>query len=610
MCGITGYVGGRPAGDLILDGLERLEHRGYDSAGVAVHVDGGVETVRSVGNLEALRSEVGRSVGEAFADARTGLGHTRWATHGRVTTENAHPHSDREGRVHIVLNGIVENHAVLRDELDPGGGLFSSETDAEVVAQLLGRHYEGDLEDAMRVVCEQLEGHYAVVAMARDQPHRIVGVRRECPLIVGRGRDEQFLASSIGAFAPQTRRVQPLEDGEIAIVEPDGAVLADLRRGTRIERPAVEAEPEEDRAVKGPYPTFMRKEIDEQPAAIAATLAGHLPGADRDERTAIPPELLDGIERVVVAACGTSYHAGLLGRRVIESWARVPVDVEIASEYRYSEPLLGPGDLLVAITQSGETADTLAAMRLAREHGAPVLAITNVTGSQATREADAVLLTKAGEEVGVAATKTFVAQVVTTYLLALELAANRGTLDAARIDRLGDGLAALPDEMAAMIEACEEPVDAIASRYADSGFFMFLGRHVGLPLALEGALKLKEVAYVACDAYAAGEMKHGPIALIEDGTPVVCVATDSPADGKLGSNIAEVRARGASVFAIATDAEDAAGADEVVPVPRIEPALQPLLAIVPLQLFAHEIARLRGLDVDRPRNLAKTVTVE
>ena len=288
MCGITGYVGARPAGELILGGLERLEHRGYDSAGVAVHVDGGVETVRSVGNLEALRGEVGRSAGEAFADARTGLGHTRWATHGRVTAENAHPHMDASGRVHIVLNGIVENHATLRDEIDPGGELFSSETDAEVVAQLLGRHYEGDLEDAMRLTCERLEGHYAVVAMAADQPHRLVGVRRECPLIVGRGRDEQFLASSIGAFAPQTRQVQPLEDGEIAIVEPDGAVLADLRRGTRIERAAVEAEPEDDPAEKGLYPTFMRKEIDEQPAAIEATLAGRLPGRDRDERTAIP----------------------------------------------------------------------------------------------------------------------------------------------------------------------------------------------------------------------------------------------------------------------------------------------------------------------------------
>jgi glucosamine--fructose-6-phosphate aminotransferase (isomerizing) len=617
MCGIVGYVGGRPCQELLLEGLEKLEYRGYDSAGVSVLQDGRIDSVRAVGNLSFLRDAVkARSAGGAVATAtqelNTGIGHTRWATHGRVTEENAHPHFDNADRVHIVLNGIVENHKELHDRLEAAGAEFTSETDAEVVAHLISSHYTGDLVAAVRAAYAELRGHYAFVAMAADQPGLLVGTRHECPLVVGVGEDEQFIASAIPAFLKETRNVKYLNDDEIAVVQPAGTEILSAA-GEAVEREAERVDWDEDAAEKGGYETFMLKEIHEQADAVAETVADRLATdvVDLGEIGLSDDELRD-LKRITIVACGTSYHAGLVGRYAIEEWARVPVDMDIASEYRYRNPVVGPGDLVIGISQSGETLDTLAAMRLARSRGAKVLAVTNIMGSQATRDADGVLFTRAGIEIGVAATKTFVAQVAAMYLLGLKLAQVRGTLDDEKTRALASELRHLP----ALVEQTVASVDPVVTKFADhwrdSGFFLYLGRHIGLPICLEGALKLKEISYIPTDAYAAGEMKHGPIALLDDRTPVVCVATDAPVLDKVLSNIAEVRVRGAHVIAVATEGSTEAeeAAEEVVYVPRTDWLLQALLAVIPLQLLAYRIARGRGLNVDQPRNLAKTVTVE
>jgi glucosamine--fructose-6-phosphate aminotransferase (isomerizing) len=638
MCGIVGYVGKREGGrqvqELLLAGLRKLEYRGYDSAGISVIGGDRIETVRAVGNLDALRAKLDGMVpaetkldGLATAEEQAavavavavrpptiGIGHTRWATHGRVTEENAHPHNDSADRFHVVVNGIVENYMALKERLLATGSVFTSETDAEVIAHLIAEHYDGDLADAVRGAYGELEGHYAFVAMCLEEPETLVGARRECPLIVGRGEGEQFVASAVPAFLAQTREVQYVDNGEIVVLRPDGVTIT-TPEGEQLERAVETVDWDEDTAEKGGYETFMLKEIHEQADAVAETIADRTArgsGVDLEESGVLDEAILNDVKRIVVVACGTSYHAGLIGRYAIEEWARVPVEVDVASEYRYRNPVVGPGDLVIGISQSGETADTLAAMRKAKERGAAVLTITNVMGSQATRDADGVLFTRAGLEIGVAATKTFLCQVAVVYLLALRLAELRGTLEPARIEELVGEVKRLPHGIEQVLAGIGEQVARVAETYWESEFFLYIGRHVGLPVALEGALKLKEISYIATDAYPAGEMKHGPIALLNDTTPVVCVATDSPVLEKIASNMQEVRARGAHVVAVMTEGNEriAKHADSGITVPAVDWMLQPILAVIPLQLLAYEIARKRGLNVDQPRNLAKTVTVE
>jgi glucosamine--fructose-6-phosphate aminotransferase (isomerizing) len=622
MCGIVGYVGGRPCRDLLIAGLEKLEYRGYDSAGISLLSDGHIDSVRSVGNLANLRAAVGMGDGEgdggvavAAPPATIGLAHTRWATHGRVTEENAHPHGDCQGRIQIVLNGIVENHTELRRQLEDEGHRFSSETDAEIVAHLIERHDRGDLTEAVRAAFAELRGHYAFAAMHSDHPETLVAARHECPLIVGLGDGETFIASAIPAFLRETRRVLLIENGEIVTVTADGARVMDAG-GNPLDPPrgVDEVTWDEEAAEKGGFPTFMLKEIHEQPAAVAETITDRLPGMDRVDLSELDlePEFVRSLRHIVIVACGTSYHAGLIGRYAIEQWARIPVEMDIASEYRYREPVVGPDDLVVGITQSGETADTLAAMRLARERGARVMAVTNIMGSQATRDADTALYTRAGLEMGVAATKTFTAQTAAMYLFGLWLAQSRDAWSHEQITEVIAELKGIPSKIATTVESVDERVRAIARSHQDRRFFLYLGRNIGLPVCLEGALKMKEISYIPTDAYAAGEMKHGPIALLDESTPVVCVATDSPILDKVLSNVAEVRARGADVIAIATEGNSEVGevADQTLYVPATDWVLQPILAVLPLQLLAYHVARLNGLNVDQPRNLAKTVTVE
>jgi glucosamine--fructose-6-phosphate aminotransferase (isomerizing) len=610
MCGIIGYVGSRDCRDLLLQGLQRLEYRGYDSAGLSLVTDGSIGSVHAVGNLQNLRDAVARSNGDLKGS--TGIGHTRWATHGRVTEANAHPHWDTSERFHIVLNGIVENWTQLRDRMKAEGAEFTSETDAEVVAHLVASHFSGDLVEAVRLAYNDLSGHYAFVAMSADEPDVLVGARKECPLVVGLGEGESFIASAIPAFMSETRNVQLVHDGEIVAVTTAGSRFISPD-GAEIEREVDRVDWNEEQAEKGGYETFTLKEIHEQADAVAETLAGRLGEAGVElEDIGLSDDFLREIRRVVIVAAGTSYHAGLVGRYAIEWWSRVPVEMDIASEFRYRNPVIDENDLVIGISQSGETADTLAAMRLARERGAKVLAITNIQGSQATRDSDGVLFTRAGLEIGVAASKTFVAQVAAMYLLALKLAQLRGKLEPEVVKTLCAELRGMPHLVATLVDGVEEQVRAIAEHWKDAGFFLYLGRHVGLPICLEGALKLKELSYIPTDAYAAGEMKHGPISLLDERTPVVCVATDSPVLDKILSNIAEVRARGAHVIAVATEGTGPVSeyAEEVVEVPRTDWLLQPMLAVIPLQLLAYYIARARGLNIDQPRNLAKTVTVE
>ena len=609
MCGIIGYVGPREAKPLLLQGLERLEYRGYDSAGLALREADGLEYVRAVGNLQFLKDAAGLN----GSMSRHGLGHTRWATHGAVSEQNAHPLTGcDDGKLAIALNGIVENYRELRDALTAEGHTFRSETDAEVVVHLIERHYEGDLVAAVRAAYAQLEGHFAFVVIHHDHDQLLVGGRRQCPLVVGVGDGEMFLASSIAAFLRETRRVQLIDEGEVVAVTPEGARFFNV--DGEVEHKEIEpVDWDDEGAEKGGYETFMLKEIYEQPTAVSETIG------DRARRGRL---VLDGIglteleirnlRRIVIVACGTAYHAAVVGRYIVEEWARVPVEPDIASEWRYRNPVLSRDTLVIGISQSGETADTLAAMQLAREQGARTLAITNMMGSQITREVDAVLYTRCGLEICVAATKTFTAQVALLSLIALKLAQIRKSLPDDEIEFILEELYDLPQKMEQFLDG-RHPMDEIAERYHDKPFFLYLGRHIGLPVALEGALKLKEISYIPTEAYSAGEMKHGPIALLSEDSPVVCIATDQKVIyDKVVSNIQEVRARGAHVIAIATDGNEDIQhhADDVIYVPRTPAFLQAILAVLPLQLLAYRIARLRGLNVDQPRNLAKTVTVE
>ncbi|HSP73786.1 MAG TPA: glutamine--fructose-6-phosphate transaminase (isomerizing) [Gaiellaceae bacterium] len=606
MCGIIGYVGPRECKPLLLQGLERLEYRGYDSAGIALLEEDGLDYVRAVGNLQNLKAAAGPN----GSVARTGLGHTRWATHGGVTEPNAHPLTACDAKaLAIVLNGIVENYRELRDELAAEGHAFSSETDAEVVVHLLERAYQGDLAEAIAAVYPLLEGHFAFVVIHRDHPDELVGVRRQVPLCVGLGYGENFLASNVAAFLKETRRVQFPDDGEIVRITPEEVVYV----GRTEPHETLEIDWDDDSAEKGGYETFMLKEIYEQPEAVRETIGDRVRHGELVlESLGMTDEQLRNLRRIVVVAAGTSYHAGVVGRYMIEEWARLPCEPDIASEWIYRNPVLTKDTLVIGISQSGESRDTVNAVKLARQLGARTLGITNMMGTQITREAASVLYTRCGLEVGVAASKTFTAQVALLALIGLKLAQVRKTLPAEEIEFILDRLYELPEKIAEFLDG-DHPIEEIAQRFYDKPFFLYLGRHIGLPVALEGALKLKEISYIPTDAYSAGEMKHGPIALLDEGTPVVCVATDQKVIyDKVVSNIQETRARGAHVIAIATDGNEGIQhhADDVIYIPRTPAFLQAVLAVVPLQLLAYRIARLRGLNVDQPRNLAKTVTVE
>jgi glutamine---fructose-6-phosphate transaminase (isomerizing) len=608
VCGIIGYVGPRAAKPLLIQGLERLEYRGYDSAGIALLENDGLEYVRAVGNLQFLKQAASTN----GSGSTTGLGHTRWATHGAVTEGNAHPLTAcDDGQLAIVLNGIVENYRELKERLKAEGHTFSSETDAETVSHLIEAHYDGDLTDAVVKTYEKLEGHFTFVVIHRDHPSLLVGARCQTPLVVGLGKQENFLASNAAAFLGETRNVIFPDDGDIVSITPDSVefIRAD---GQPVDHEALELDWDDESAEKGGYETFMLKEIYDQPESIAETIGDRtrhgklvLEGLGMDDQ-----QLAD-LRRIVILACGTAYHAGVVGRYVLEEWARIPVEPDIASEWIYRNPVIDENTLAIGISQSGETRDTVGAMRLAREKGAHTVAITNMMGSHITREVDSTLYTRCGLEVGVAASKTFTAQVALLYLVGLKLAEMRGTLPPNEIRYIVDQVYTLPKKVARFLDG-DHPIEEIAQRFYQQDFFLYLGRHIGLPVALEGALKLKEISYIPTEAYSAGEMKHGPIALLDEGTPVVVVATNIHVYDKLVSNIQETRARGAHVIAIATDGNEDIQhhADDVIYVPRTPSFLQAVLAVVPLQLLAYRIARLRGLNVDQPRNLAKTVTVE
>lgn len=610
MCGIVGYVGGRPCRDILFQGLRKLEYRGYDSAGISVLTEGRFDLLHSVGNLDRMEAVLDR-LGNG---STLGIAHTRWATHGAPSGENAHPHTDCTGHFAITLNGIVENFLELREELGAQGHEFTSETDAEVVAHLLERAYAGSLREAVGEAYRCMEGHFTFCAISTNEPEVIVGVRKETPLVVGLGEEENFLASAVPAFLSETRRVIFPDDGEVVEVRREGVTVRTLE-GAEVSHSSTVVDWDEEAAEKAGYETFMLKEIHEQPVALADTLSQRITGEGHValEGMGLSPEEIRSLRQIIIVACGTSYHAGLVGKYALERWARIPVEIDVASEFRYRDPVVGENTLCLGITQSGETADTLAAMRLAGKAGAHVVAITNIVGSQATREADGVLFTRAGLEIGVAASKTFLAQVLAVLLAAVYMGGIRGRLGEEEARELADEFRHIPTLLNSYMES-EEPerIAAEAEAFKDRPFFLYLGRHVGLPVCLEGALKLKEISYIPTEAYAAGEMKHGPIALLEEGSPVVVVATDGHVYDKVVSNMQEVKARGARLIAVVSEGNAAITriADVVLPVPQTSEMLSPLLSVVPLQLFAYHLARHRGESVDQPRNLAKTVTVE
>jgi glucosamine--fructose-6-phosphate aminotransferase (isomerizing) len=621
MCGIVGYAGHRQGLPLVMAGLGRLEYRGYDSAGVAVLTEGGqLVTAKKAGVLDNLRAELAAGPG---LEGTTAMGHTRWATHGGPTDRNAHPHRDTTGRVAVVHNGIIENFSALRAEVEADGIEFSSDTDTEAVAHLLGKALTAgsaaggtvDLAAAMRAVCHRLNGTFTLVAIDARRPDEIVAARRSSPLVVGVGDGETFVASDVSAFLPYTREAVELGQDQVVTITPDGYAVTDFD-GNAVDGRAFHVDWDVAAAERGGYPTFMDKEIAEQPTALADTLMGHFDGTRivLDEQR-MGEEELRTVDKVFVVACGSAYHSGLLAKYAIEHWTRLPVEVELASEFRYRDPVLDRDTLVVAVSQSGETMDTLEAIRHARRQKARVLAVCNTNGSQIPRESDAVLYTHAGPEIGVASTKAFLAQVAANYLVGLALAQARGTKYPDEVAREFADLAAMPEAVAHTLEGMDR-VREIAAGLVDAKAVLFLGRHVGFPVALEGALKLKELAYMHAEGFAAGELKHGPIALIEEGLPVV-VVTPSPKSqpmlhSKILSNIREVQARGARTIVIAESTDDTVRpfADSLIEIPAVPSLLQPLVATVPLQVLAAEIARGRGYDIDKPRNLAKSVTVE
>ncbi|KUN85578.1 glutamine amidotransferase [Streptomyces bungoensis] len=615
MCGIVGYVGSQSALDVVMAGLKRLEYRGYDSAGVAVLSDGGLAAAKKAGKLVNLEKEL---VERPLPAGSTGIGHTRWATHGGPTDANAHPHLDNAGRVAVVHNGIIENFAALRAELAERGHELGSETDTEVVAHLLAEEFSScaDLAEAMRLVCRRLEGAFTLVAVHADEPDVVVGARRNSPLVVGVGEGEAFLASDVAAFIAHTRSAVELGQDQVVELRRDGVTVTGFD-GRPAEVRSYNVDWDADAAEKDGYDYFMLKEIAEQPKAVADTLLGRIDASGNltlDEVRISASELRE-MDKVVIVACGTAFHAGLIAKYAIEHWTRIPCEVELASEFRYRDPILDAQTLVIAISQSGETMDTLMALRHAREQGAKVLAICNTNGSTIPRESDAVLYTHAGPEVAVASTKAFLTQLVACYLVALYLGQVRGTKWGDEIQDVIRDLSRIADSVERVLETME-PVRELARSLSDKNTVLFLGRHVGYPVALEGALKLKELAYMHAEGFAAGELKHGPIALIDEDLPVVVVVPSprgrSILHDKIVSNIQEIRARGARTIVIAEEGDEAVVpyADHLIRIPATPTLLQPLVATVPLQVFACELATARGNEVDQPRNLAKSVTVE
>ena len=616
MCGIVGYVGSRGSVEVLLGGLKRLEYRGYDSAGVAViDEQGGLGTRKHAGKLRVLTDDLGAT---PLADGGTGIGHTRWATHGGPTDENAHPHLGDDGQLALIHNGIIENFAPLKEELVARGHVFHSETDSEVAALLVGDAYReaGDLTAAMLHVVQRLEGAFTLLAVHAGQPGVVVGARRNSPLVIGLGDGENFLGSDVAAFVEHTHRAMEIGQDQLVTIRPDSVEVVGFD-GVAVTPKTFEVDWDATAAEKGGWSSFMAKEISEEPEAIAKTILGrvsdglvHIPELD-----ALGDDVLRGIDRVLIIACGTAAYAGLVGKYAIEQWARVPVDVELAHEFRYRDPVLSTSTLVISVSQSGETMDTLMAVKFAREAGARTLSICNTQGATIPRESDAVIYTHAGPEVAVASTKAFVAQITAMYLFGLQLAHARGTLDEQTARGLVAELQEVPEKLATVLLVGDR-IRELAHWMADTRSVLFLGRHVGYPVALEGALKLKELAYIHAEGFAAGELKHGPIALIEPGQ-VVFVIVPSPRDerslhAKVVSNIQEIRARGARVIAIAEEGDVAVlpHADEVIRIPLASPFFEPLLAVVPLHIFGMELAAAKGLDVDQPRNLAKSVTVE
>ncbi len=618
MCGIVGYTGPQAALDVVIAGLRRLEYRGYDSAGVAVQTEGAdgqwlLTTDKRAGKLVNLEKSLAET---PLPAGTTGIGHTRWATHGGPTDANAHPHLDDHRKVAVVHNGIIENFAKLRADLADRGHTLRSETDTEVVAHLLAEAYDGDLAEAMRTVCRQLDGAFTLVAVHADAPGTVVGARRNSPLVVGVGDGENFLASDVAAFIAHTREAVELGQDQVVELRPDGVTVTNFD-GTPAEVREYHVDWDASAAEKGGYDYFMLKEIAEQPKAVADTLLGRI-GTDGRltlDELRIPDQVLREVDKVVIVACGTAFHAGMIAKYAIEHWTRIPCEVEVASEFRYRDPIMDDRTLVVAISQSGETMDTLMALRHAREQGAKVLAICNTNGSTIPRESDAVLYTHAGPEVAVASTKAFLTQLVACYLVALYLGQVRGTKWGDEISSVIRELGDAPRQVEQVLGTME-PVRALARSLADARSVLFLGRHVGYPVALEGALKLKELAYMHAEGFAAGELKHGPIALIEEGLPVVVVVPSprgrSILHDKIVSNIQEIRARGARTIVIAEEGDEAVVpyADHLIRIPATPTLLQPLVSTVPLQVFACELATAKGHEVDQPRNLAKSVTVE
>ena len=606
MCGIVGYVGKRSAQDVLLDGLEKLEYRGYDSAGVALALDGGIRVVKSKGRLTQLRQKL---AAQALAQSFCGIGHTRWATHGEPSDVNSHPHSTP--RVSIVHNGIIENYGILKERLMAKGYTFESETDTEVLVKLIDSCYTGDPLRALQEALAKVRGSYALAVLFRDRPDTIFAVKRESPLIVGWGEGENFVASDIPALLKYTRRYSVLEEGDMAVCTAEGIRFYN-EFAEPVQRPVLTADWDMEAAEKGGYPHFMLKEINEQPTAITATVSPRVEDGMPDLRIPqLTDEVLRGIGTVHLVGCGTAMHAGMVGKAAIETLARVPAEVDIASEFRYRDPILNPNDLVIIISQSGETSDTLAALKLARSRGVPVLAIVNVVGSSIARAADYVLYTYAGPEIAVASTKAYMVQLCVLYLFALRLAYARGRLSEAETRRYTAQLLRAPEIIKARLADCEQ-IKYLASRYMNTQSCFFIGRGFDYSLSLEGSLKLKEISYVHSDAYAAGELKHGTISLITDGVPVIALATQKQVYEKTISNAKETRSRGARVLLFTTkDAVVPEGvADAVIRLDEYEDILMPLQLIVPLQLFAYYMAVLRGCDVDKPRNLAKSVTVE
>ena len=615
MCGIVGYVGSLRADDVVLEGLRRLEYRGYDSSGIAVVTEGTVASAKRAGKLVQLETALSES---ALPASGTGIGHTRWATHGAPNDRNAHPHLTREQSIAVVHNGIIENFARLRAELEDADYEFQSETDTEVVAHLLDSVYDPatGLAEAMRVVCRRLDGAFTLVAIHADEPGVVVGARRNSPLVVGRGENENFLGSDVSAFIGYTRNAIELGQDQVVELRTDSITVTNFD-GTPAQIKEYEVTWDAEAAEKGGYDYFMLKEIAEQPQAVADTLLGRI----NDEGLLVLDEMrlsdddLRSVDKIVLIACGTAYHAGMIAKYAIEHWTRIPCEIELASEFRYRDPILTRDTLVIAISQSGETMDTLMALRHAREQGARVLAVCNVNGSTIPRESDAVVYTHAGPEIAVASTKAFLTQVVAVHLVALYLAQVRGTKWGEEIRHHVEQLAQMPSKIEELLTMME-PVREMAKAMADAQTVLFIGRHVGYPVALEGALKVKELAYMHAEGFAAGELKHGPIALLEEGMPVVAVVPSprgrSILHDKVISNIQEVRARGARMIVIAeegdTDVEPYA--DVLIRIPAVPTLMQPILAVVPLQVFACALATAKGFDVDQPRNLAKSVTVE